>query len=51
LEQLIDRGEEQRAAVAIAGSVVRREPGLHGGGDADPAVEGANSLRRFTESD
>ena len=41
LKQLVDRGEEQCAAVAVAGAVVGGERGLHGGGYADSAVDGA----------
>src|SRR5512139_3793640 len=38
LEQLVDRGQEQRAAVSVARPVVGRERGSHVGGDPDALV-------------
>src|SRR6516165_2288268 len=51
LEQLVDCGEEQRAAVTVTCSMVGGERGLHGGNDPDPAVNDADPLGRLTETD
>lgn len=51
LQQLVDRGQEQRASVAVAGPMVGRQRRLHGGTYPDSAVDGAHPLRWPPESD
>src|SRR6516165_10512764 len=51
LEQLVDCGEEQRAAVTVTCSMVGGERGLHGGDDPDPAVNDADPLGGLVETD
>ncbi|AAK46048.1 Putative uncharacterized protein [Mycobacterium tuberculosis variant bovis] len=49
--QLVDRQEEQRAAMVIAAAVVSGQRSQHGRHDVDRAVDGANSLCRLAETD
>jgi hypothetical protein len=49
LKQLVDRGQEQCAAVTVARPVVGRERRVHCGGYADSTVDRANPLRWFSE--